>query len=211
MLCGCGLSGSDLLSLSFNPFSRTVRAFGRPFLERILAESSVTPVWLIDHCRRLLDIAIGVINAFWHPVVADREIDETALRLRSPIAVGRHLDFAHRVGFASHSGRTNADRDVVRLGMGPVVHVIAPPAPSGAAQCSFTGGPVRGDRPRASKPSTARRVPCNARSCSMRSERYITPANRPSMKKPRPKRRPIKFPTVSCWPRDTSEPKSRYV
>src|SRR5260370_41219435 len=156
-------------------------------------------------------MAIGVINALRHPVVADREVDEAALRLRPPIAVGRHLDLAHRVGLAARSGCTNADRDVVQMGRGLGVHVIAPPAPWGAAQCSFTGGPVRGDRPRASKPSTARRVPCSARSCSMRSERYITPATRPSMKKPRPKRRPIRFPTVSCWPTDTSEPKSRYV
>jgi fumarate hydratase class II len=48
---------------------------------------------------------------------------------------------------------------VAEFGMGLVVHVFAPPAPSGAAQCSFTGGPVRGDRPRASKPNAARRVP----------------------------------------------------
>src|SRR4029077_2394270 len=164
----------------------------------------------VDRCSRLLDIAIGVIDALWHPVVADREMDEAALRLRPPIAVGRHLDLAHRVGLAPCSGRVNADRDIVRFGMGLVVHVMTPWAPSGAAQCSFTGGPVRGDRPRASKPKTARRVPCNARSCSMRSERYMTPANRPSMKKPRPKR-PIRFPTVLCLPRETSEPKSRYV
>jgi hypothetical protein len=80
----------------------------------------------IDQCCRLLDIAIGVINARRHAVVADREMDQAALRLGSPIAVGRHLDFAHRVGFAAGSGCANADRGVVRFVMGLVVHVTPP-------------------------------------------------------------------------------------
>src|SRR6516162_6345643 len=164
----------------------------------------------VDQRSRLLDIAIGAINSLRHPVVADREIHQAALRLRSPIAVGRDFDFAHRVGFAPGSSRTNANRDIVRFGMGLVIPVIAPPAPSGAAQCNFTGGPVRRDRARASSPNSARGVPCNARSCSVRSERYMTPAKRPSMKKPRPKTKPIRFPTVLCLPRETSDPKSRY-
>ena len=54
----------------------------------------------VDQGRRLFDIAIGVVDALWHAVVADREMYEAALGLRSPIAVGRHLDLAHRVGLA---------------------------------------------------------------------------------------------------------------
>jgi hypothetical protein len=30
-----------------------------------------------------------------HAVIADREMDEAALRLSAPIAVGGHLDFGH--------------------------------------------------------------------------------------------------------------------
>jgi hypothetical protein len=47
---------------------------------------------------RLLDIAVGVIHRFGHPVGADREVDQRSLRLRAPILVGGHLNRAHRVG-----------------------------------------------------------------------------------------------------------------
>src|SRR2546430_389398 len=67
-----------------------------------------------------------MINALRHPVVADREMDQAALRLRPPIAVGRHLDFAHGVGLPAHSGRANADRGLAKFGMGLVVHVTTP-------------------------------------------------------------------------------------
>ena len=67
----------------------------------------------IDQCRRLLDIAVGVVNALWHSIVTDREMDEAALRLRPPIAICRHLDLAHRVGLAPHPRRVDADRGLV--------------------------------------------------------------------------------------------------
>ena len=38
-----------------------------------------------------------------HPLIADAEIPERALGLRAPVAVRRHLDGAHRIGFRAHS------------------------------------------------------------------------------------------------------------
>ncbi len=76
----------------------------------------------VDLRRRFLDVAIGVIDALWHAVVADREMDEAALRLRAPIAVGRHVDAAHRVGLVPHSGGVDADRDVVNGGLHFIAH-----------------------------------------------------------------------------------------
>ena len=76
----------------------------------------------IDQCRGLFDIAIGVIDALWHAVVADREMHQAALGLRAPIAVGRHLDFAHRVGLVPLPGGANADRDLVNGGLHLVAH-----------------------------------------------------------------------------------------
>ena len=67
----------------------------------------------VDQRRRLLDIAIGVIDALRHAIVADREMHEAALSLRAPVAIGRHLDFAHRVRLAPCSGRVDADRGLV--------------------------------------------------------------------------------------------------
>src|SRR6516165_7152976 len=78
----------------------------------------------IDQCRCLLNVAIGVIDALWHLVVADGEMDEAALRLRSPIAVGGYLDIAHRIGLAPHSGRIDADRDLTQDRISLLVHLI---------------------------------------------------------------------------------------
>ena len=64
-------------------------------------------------------------------------------------------------------------------------------------------------RARAMSPSRARRVPPSACSCIRRSERYMIPANIPSMKMLRPDRNPIRLPTVLHLPSETSEPKSR--
>jgi len=50
----------------------------------------------IHERRRLFDVTIGAVHAFRHAVVANREMDEAALRLRTPITIGGHLDFAHR-------------------------------------------------------------------------------------------------------------------
>jgi hypothetical protein len=35
----------------------------------------------VDQCRRLLDIAIGVIDRLWQAIVADREMEEAPLGL----------------------------------------------------------------------------------------------------------------------------------
>ena len=68
----------------------------------------------IDQCRRLFYIAVGVIDALRHPILADREMHEAALRLRSPIAVGRHPDLAYRIGLTPYPGRIDAARDLMQ-------------------------------------------------------------------------------------------------
>ena len=90
----------------------------------------------VDQRRRLLDVAVGVIDALRHAVVADREMHQAALRLRAPVAVGRHVDAAHRIGLVTLAGGVDADRDVVQDGMRLVVHGIV----------SFHGSEGGGDR-----------------------------------------------------------------
>ena len=68
----------------------------------------------VDQRRRLLDIAVGVIDALRHAIVADREMHKAALGLRAPVAVGRHVDAAHGVGLVTPAGGVDADRDVVQ-------------------------------------------------------------------------------------------------
>jgi hypothetical protein len=51
---------------------------------------------------RLLDDAERADQRQRHRLRADREIHQRAAGLRAPVAVGRHLDFAHRIGFGSH-------------------------------------------------------------------------------------------------------------
>ncbi len=50
----------------------------------------------------LLEQRIGADHLARHQVLADREIVQRALGLRTPQLVGGHLDFAHRVGFLAH-------------------------------------------------------------------------------------------------------------
>jgi hypothetical protein len=74
----------------------------------------------IDQRRRLLDIAIGVIEALGHAVVADREMLEAALGLGAPVAVGRHVDTAHGIGLMAPAGGVDADGNILqdRIGHG---------------------------------------------------------------------------------------------
>jgi DNA-binding CsgD family transcriptional regulator len=83
-------------------------------------------------------------------------------------------------------------------------------AARGYTQCSFTGGPIRRDSVERSHDGG----PHGAVQRALVDETqkpYISRAKRPSMKRPRPNRKPIKFPTLLQCPSDTSDPKSRYV
>ena len=50
------------------------------------------PVAAVDQRCGLLDVPIGVIDGFGHAVVSDGEVDERALGLGAPVAVGGYLD-----------------------------------------------------------------------------------------------------------------------
>ena len=76
----------------------------------------------IDQRRRLLDVAVGVVDALRHAIVADREMHQAALRLRPPVAVGRHVDVAHRIGLATLASGVDADRRVVQHWMILMIH-----------------------------------------------------------------------------------------
>src|SRR5690242_11687876 len=72
------------------------------------------PLWkptgrAVDQRRRLLNVAVGVIDALGHVVIANREVAEAALRLRTPVPVGRDLDTAHRVGLVALTGGVDAN------------------------------------------------------------------------------------------------------
>jgi hypothetical protein len=80
------------------------------------------PLWQpprrsVHQRRRFLHVAVGVIHALWHAVVADREMHQAALCLRAPVAVGRYVDAAHRIGLVTTAGGVDADRGLMRDGM----------------------------------------------------------------------------------------------
>jgi hypothetical protein len=78
----------------------------------------------VDQRRRLLDVAVGAIDALRHAVIADREMHKAALGLRAPVAVGWHVDAAHGVRLATLAGGVDADRDVAQGGMLLAFHGI---------------------------------------------------------------------------------------
>ena len=49
--------------------------------------------------------------------------NKAALGLRAPVAVGRHVDAAHRIGLVTLAGRVDADRDVPQDGDALDIHV----------------------------------------------------------------------------------------
>src|SRR5208282_2543076 len=57
----------------------------------------------------------GVIDLLRHPVMADVEVLETALGLRAPVPVGRHLNRAEAVKLLPHPGGIQADRQIKDL------------------------------------------------------------------------------------------------
>ncbi len=71
----------------------------------------------IGQGRCLLDHSEGVHDLDRHAVFADREVRERALRLRAPVAVGRHLDLAHGVALDPGLGTGHADSPDLRAGL----------------------------------------------------------------------------------------------
>jgi len=62
--------------------------------------------------RGLLDVPVGVVHLFGHPVMADVEVLQAALGLRPPVVVRGHLDVAEAVEFLPHPGGVQPDRQV---------------------------------------------------------------------------------------------------
>jgi len=63
---------------------------------------------LVDESARLLDVAVGVIHLDQHVIVADREMEQRALRRRAPVPIGRHVDGAHTVESGAAAGGGDA-------------------------------------------------------------------------------------------------------
>ncbi len=69
----------------------------------------------VHHRSGLLHVAVGVVHLFRHPVVADVEVLEAALGLRTPVPVGRHFDVAEAVELPARAGGIEADRHIEDL------------------------------------------------------------------------------------------------
>ena len=82
--------------------------------ERALPRGQTT-VTRVDHRRGLLDVAVGVVDLVWHAVVADVEVDEAPLRLRSPVAIRRDHHVAEAVELLALTARLDADGQVEDL------------------------------------------------------------------------------------------------
>ena len=65
------------------------------FLGRELAE------FLVDFGAGALEQAEGADDGARHPIESDREVQQRALGLRAPVAIGGDLDRAHAVGFGA--------------------------------------------------------------------------------------------------------------
>ena len=53
-----------------------------------------------------------MIDLFRHLVVADVEVNQTALGLCAPIVISRHINFTDAVEFLTHAGRRKTDREI---------------------------------------------------------------------------------------------------
>ena len=71
--------------------SGSVNYFGEP---------SIQPVIAIDPCCRLFDAGKRMNDFLGHPLFrAEGKIEQTALRLRAPVNISRHLNLAETVCF----------------------------------------------------------------------------------------------------------------
>ena len=84
----------------------------------------------VDDRGRLFHVAVRMVDGLGHPVVADREVQQRALGLRSPVPVRRDFDLAHGVGFGAGSGYVQAHRQVKDL----VRRQASPTTVAGAAR-----------------------------------------------------------------------------
>jgi hypothetical protein len=71
--------------------------------------------------RGLLHVAVGVVDLLRHPVVANVEVFEAALRLRTPIAIRGDFDGAEAVELLPHPHCVETDRQVEDLRLPSVV------------------------------------------------------------------------------------------
>src|SRR5215831_1311649 len=90
----------------------------------------------VDKRGRFLDVTVAVIDTLRHPVVADGEMHQAALRLRAPVAVGGHVNAAHRIGLVPLTGGVDTEGNVVQDGMRLVFHRVV----------SLNGSESAGDR-----------------------------------------------------------------
>ena len=70
----------------------------------------------VDDRRRFFDIAIGVVDLLGHFVVADIEVLQAALRLGTPVVVGRHIHLAQAVELLTQAGGRQPNRKIKNLG-----------------------------------------------------------------------------------------------
>ncbi len=82
----------------------------------------------VDLGRRSLDLRQRVDERERHPILADLEILQGALGLRTPEPLGGDVDFAHRVGFDAHllchgasalAGRVEIGENAAIVAIGP--------------------------------------------------------------------------------------------
>jgi len=66
----------------------------------------------VDHRRGLLHVPVRVVHLHRHLVVADVEVLQAALGLRTPVMVRGHLDVAQAVEFLPHPGSVQPDGKV---------------------------------------------------------------------------------------------------
>ena len=97
----------------------------------------------VDQRRSFLDKAIGVVDALRHAIVADREVQKAALGLRTPIAIGGHVDAAHGIRLVTLAPGLDADRDVAQGGLFLTIHGVSPSmGRRAAAICATDGAPI---------------------------------------------------------------------
>ena len=70
----------------------------------------------VDQRGGLLDVRVGATDLDRHPVVADGEVDERALRLRAPVVFGGDVDGPHRVGLGAEAGCARPDSKIKHAG-----------------------------------------------------------------------------------------------
>ena len=76
---------------------------------------------MVDQSARFLDVAIGVVDGLGHTVVADGEVLQGTLGLRTPVTISWDHDRPHAVEFSALSRGFQANRDILHCRGGTVV------------------------------------------------------------------------------------------